>query len=659
MAASAPSRGIILCGTEQTEPPSRVLTAGPLSVELDNGALRYVRLNDVEVLRAIAFLVRDENWGTFSPTISDLRIAEGRDGFSVSYNAVCADAKRRLRYAATIAGKADGSLRFEATATPETDVLTNRTGFIVLHPLNGVAGHTVKVEHVDGRQVTDKFPAIVNPVQPFYDIRALSHEVTPGLWATCRMEGDSFEMEDHRNWTDASYKTYVRPLALPWPYTLPKGETFVQSVTLSFSGPLPAVATGGAATDIAVAVGAPSGSIMPRLGLGVPAEEAEHALAAADLVKQLGPTWLVCHLDLRQGHGAKEIAAYKALSQKTGAEVALEIVIPGVGAPADELAPAAAAVTAAGLRPAAVAVSPAADLKAVLPGSKGPDVPPAEKIYAASRAAFPGIKLGGGMFSFFTELNRKRPPAELLDYVTHTTCPIVHAADDRSVMETLEALSYAIQSTRAFIGKTPYRVGPSAIGCRDNPYGKATAANPDNGRVCLTRTDPRQRGLFGAAWTLAYIAAFARGGIEALAMGAPTGPFGVIYRRTEDKQPYFDGLGGKAVYPAYHVLAGLAVSAGAEVLDAMPSRQGVVQALALRSGGKTTLWLANLTAEEQAVKLSGLPAGSARLALLDAASFGAATTDPGAFAATGGTIDGAAPLRLGAYAVARLEFAGR
>ena len=29
------------------------------------------------------------------------------------------------------------------------------------------------------------------------------------------MSGDSFEMEDHRNWTDASFKTYVRPLALP------------------------------------------------------------------------------------------------------------------------------------------------------------------------------------------------------------------------------------------------------------------------------------------------------------------------------------------------------------------------------------------------------------------------------------------------------------
>jgi hypothetical protein len=31
------------------------------------------------------------------------------------------------------------------------------------------------------------------------------------------MEGDAWEMEDHRNWLDASFKTYVRPLALPYP----------------------------------------------------------------------------------------------------------------------------------------------------------------------------------------------------------------------------------------------------------------------------------------------------------------------------------------------------------------------------------------------------------------------------------------------------------
>ncbi len=46
------SRAVILCGTEQVDPPMRALRAGPLTAEYDNGALRYVRFGGVEVLRA-------------------------------------------------------------------------------------------------------------------------------------------------------------------------------------------------------------------------------------------------------------------------------------------------------------------------------------------------------------------------------------------------------------------------------------------------------------------------------------------------------------------------------------------------------------------------------------------------------------------------------
>ena len=38
------------------------------------------------------------------------------------------------------------------------------------------------------------------------------------------MEGDAFEMEDQRNWADASFKTYVRPLSKPRPYVIAKGR---------------------------------------------------------------------------------------------------------------------------------------------------------------------------------------------------------------------------------------------------------------------------------------------------------------------------------------------------------------------------------------------------------------------------------------------------
>lgn len=648
------SRAVRLCGTERTDPPTRLLQAGALSVELDNGALRYVRMGEAEVLRAIAFLVRDENWGTYTPVIDDLAIDESADGFSVTYRATCSDAKQTLVYDARITGRPDGNLDFDVVAEPQTDILTNRTGFVVLHPIEGIAGQPVKVRHVDGREENARFPQLIDPAQPFYDIRALSHEIVPGVWATCTMEGDAFEMEDQRNWSDASYKTYVRPLALPWPYTLPKGEEVTQAVRLRFDGRVPAAAAGTGPSQVTLAFDAETGGTLPDIGIGVPMEEAGHALAVSQLVKRMAPKWLVCNLDLRGDGWREAIDAYRELAELVGAEIALEIVTQGTMDPGGELAPVAEAVKAAGLVPASVAVFPAQDLRSVLPGSPWPEVPGQEEICRAARAAFPGVKLGGGMYSYFTELNRKRPLADNLDYVTHTTCPIVHAADDRSVMETLECLPHIIRSTRSFIGDTVYRVGPSAIGCRDNPYGKSAPLNPDNGRVCLTRVDPRQRGLFNAAWTLAYVAAFARGGIEAIAMGAPTGPFGHIYRRQDHAQPYFDDAAVQTAYPSFHVLAGLAPHSGARLVGTSVSRKGIVEALAFVADGRAMLWLANLTAEPVTVALPAISRDGARLVVLDANSFEAASTNFDFLAAADQTLEGQS-IALDAYAVASIS----
>ena len=55
MTSARASRAIKLCGTEQPDGVGRVLSAGPLSVELDNGNLRYLRVGGVEVLRGSPF----------------------------------------------------------------------------------------------------------------------------------------------------------------------------------------------------------------------------------------------------------------------------------------------------------------------------------------------------------------------------------------------------------------------------------------------------------------------------------------------------------------------------------------------------------------------------------------------------------------------------
>lgn len=630
MKTSNPSRAIVLCGTEQPDTPGRVLKAGPMSVEFDNGQLRYLKVNGIEVLRAVGFLVRDENWGTYVPAISNLNIDQRADSFSVSFHAVCKRPDQEIAYDAKIEGTRDGNLVFDGTAVPKTDFKTARTGFVVLHPLKGVAGYPVEVEHVDGRIVKDRFPELVNPIQPFLDIRALTHEVMPGLKATVRMEGDTFEMEDHRNWTDASFKTYVRPLVLPWPYTLKAGEVVKQSIKVKFSGSASGGTKAASGKGIEIRIGQPARDKLQPLGLGMPAEEIEHAVRQLGLLKRAAPRFLVCHFDPRQKHGLKELYGYRVLCEQTGAEALLEIVVESGNGCKKELQRLADMVKQSGFKLTAIEVVPVGDLKSVLPGGPRPPAPPFEDLYAAARAAFPGIKLGGGMFSFFTEFNRKRVPTRRLDFVHNTTCPIVHAADDRSVMETLEALAYQVTTARSFIGKTPYRIGPSGIGCRDNPHGATWTPNPENVRVCLTKLEPRQRALFGAAWTLGYVATFARTGIEAISMGAPTGPLGIIYRKAEHKQPWYDGLSGPAVFPVYHVISGLTRGAGHKLVPATSSDNQKVECLAYRGNGGTTLWLANLTAGEHKVQIAGAN-GAVFGSMLDEDSFVIATTDPRSF----------------------------
>ncbi|MHA1190021.1 MAG: D-apionate lactonase, partial [Alphaproteobacteria bacterium] len=614
-----------------------------------------------EALRGIAFLVRDRNWGTYNPDIANLVIHSDEARFTVTYDAVCRDDTQEFRYSASIEGRADGSLKFEADCQAMTDVLTNRTGFVVLHALEGVVGEPVTVEHVDGRVIDSHFPEQINPACPFQAIRALTHQIMPGVKVTCRMEGDAFEMEDHRNWMDASYKTYVRPLALPWPYTIPGGEKSRQSVTLSLDG-TPAAAAAAGADEITVNVGAPSGHKMPRIGLAAPAEHVDAALAKIDILKAAGAQFLICHFDPRKGHDAKIMQAFAKLGEALNAELVLEAIVPCLDtdgnptADTDVLARDMAAIgkAAEGVAFSRVAVSPASDLKCTLPGSTFPPAPGWADLFATARQTFPSASVGGGMFSYFTELNRKRPPADALDFIGHSGCPIVHAGDDISMTETLESLPSIFGSVRAFAGGKPYWVFPTAISMRDNPYGAAPAENPGNIRQSMNRVDPRERGLIGAAWYAGYLAHAANAGIDSVTLGAVAGPSGIACSKGPHAQPWFD-TAGAAVYPHFHVIGGHAHLTGT-VRGTAISDPRTIQALAVSQPDGDRLWVCNLTGSPQSVRISGIP-GPATMLVLDADTFEAACADENWHDSAPTTVfDGTRTLQLRPYAVAELRF---
>jgi D-apionolactonase len=641
-------RAFRLFGTRVQEPASRLLRAGRMTARFVAGGLRAISYDGVEVLRAIAFVVRDRDWGTYSPDISDLTVEEGETETVVTYRALCeGPGQSRLSIRAAITLSTTGSMVFRAEAKTDTGFETNRCGFCVLHPIVGVAGTPVKVEHVDGSAEDAVFPDLIAPWQPFQDIRALTHQVMPGVDAQCRMEGDTFEMEDQRNWSDASYKTYVRPLALPWPYEIGSGEGVAQTITLSVSdrraqkplaqheGDKPVTLTWG--EDL---------GRLPDIGLVVTPEDARATRTTLAEIGHFGASALILHFDPGAGHGLAALQDFAALAASFSGTTSLEIALPCQRPVAEELAEIANLVGEAGLRLDAIIVSPSVDRQSTPPGSRWPDCPPLADVYVAAAGAFPTVRLGGGMLSYFTEINRKRVPAERLDFVSHATNPIVHAADDASVMETLEALPFIGRSLRAIYGDRPYRVGPSTLAMRQNPYGSRTMDNPDGRRIAMANRDPRHNGLFGAAFAAGYAAGFVSARLEQLTLSALTGPFGLIAGEGEPVPPGTVRPVGRSV----EMLAGMA-GWSAQAVDTGASR-AVLGLAARERSGHAALLVVNVTSGAVSVDLDklGLPR-AVQLSMLDESTMiNAAARGLSSTPFTG------ASLVLAPYAVAQLRW---
>jgi hypothetical protein len=217
-------------------------------------------------------------------------------------------------------------------------------------------------------------------------------------------------------------------------------------------------------------------------------------------------------------------------------------------------------------------------------------------------------------------------------------------------MEGLESLPYLAKSVEAFTDGKPYHVGPSAIGMRMNPYGEAPMANPHNIRQAMNGMDPRQRGLFAAAWSLGFVAHFAAGGASAVTVGEGVGELGIIYAKSEYPQPWFDENDG--VYPAYHVLKGLAALCGRPLLNVVITKPREIQAVATLFGGVVETWVANLTNQTQTIELTPKLPGAA--SILSSSEFEQATKEILAIDSLEREFAGD-ELTLPPYAVARLR----
>jgi D-apionolactonase len=623
-------RAILLTGTAEAVTPMRRLSCGSLSADLDGGNLRYIRWCGVEVLRGIAFVIRDTQWGTYRPTLASIEIAEEPHRFAVSYMGSCEGSEGSFCYRARIVGSSDGRVRFSAEGRAPHGFATNRAGFVVLHGLDGVVSRPLRITQTGGAVTDTSFPALVQPHQPATDIASLNYTIAAGIEVAVSLEGEAFEMEDQRNWTDASFKTYVRPLSLGYPYRIEAGETLRQAVELFVTGHPQSAA---AITEGAVTLqwGGDSVGTMPELGLYVDSTILGEAMPHAAAIKGMESRFLQARVDFRGPNAVADLDRAAALAEAIGSPLALDLVIQGRD-PRIELAPLGEWLHLRRPPLAMVFAIPERDLPGGDAGPSLSDQATAEDILAEARRVAPNARIVGGSPVGFPELNRNRPSG-VFDVITHATQAIVHAADDISVMETLSAIRHVIRTARSFSGTASYRVGPATIGMPPSASANAPRANPTGRRLPMALEDPRQTGLFAASFLVGYVDEAE--GVEALTLAAPVGASGLL-----------ESSG--AWRPVAVAFKGLACLAGCPRLGVTNPLPGRVAAISAMTSGGPILWLANLTDKPVSALLRGPHA--TRILMIDFEGLAASRADlvPETNLPTG-------PVKLDGYAVCRIR----
>jgi hypothetical protein len=637
-------------GRSTPVPPVRALRVGSLAFELDGVDLSRVRWGSTELVDRIYMSVRDRNWDTVLPVVSDLSVARRHGGLEVTFTASNRAGDIDFGWHGSITATSDGKIDYAMEGVAHSDFEFCRIGFCILHSEASAAGRPYRAETPDGA-VSGVLPWLIAP-QEIVDGRELalippcsSLEVDlDGVTVRTAFEGSLFSAEDQRNWTDASFKTCC--VAGPdYPYPAARGRTFAQRVRLTTTKAAPARPVR-SARNRSLEVGAPSGGTWPGIGLGIPGGSAGIGRREASRLAGLGLDHLRVDLHLAAPAWARTLAAAAATAAAVGARLEIALFVDDAGR--DRLAQLGVALT--GLPIARLIVLPEWT-------PTGRTTPPGlvEVVRTALHPATAGVALIGGTDGDFAELNRDRPPMDGWDGVSYSVNPQVHAFDDRSLMETIPTQATTVETARSFAGTTPILVGPVTLRQRFNPsaIGEATIAQGE----LPSSVDVRQMSLFGAGWTLGSIASLAGAGAVSLTYFETVGWRGVMDAASGNPSDAAFPSRPGMVYPMYHVFADLVDRAALQPLSLRPTIDGVT-GVAMSDGDRLRVLVANLTASRVPLALGPFGGRSARMRLLDDASAATALLEPGRFRLSSAEVAvraGQVHCTLGPFAYAWLE----
>ena len=582
-------------GRNEPPPLRTCLRAGPLEVFWEAGDLRGVRLQGLEILRRVYVSVRDENWDTIPACMTNLSVNAESDRFRISFDAANSSRALELQWHATFTGEPDGTITLTMEGQATLDFSYCRIGFCLLHPLTEYCGQPFTGSGPAG-PVSGHLPRLIAPqryeggfyLPLFPSVSSLGVSLKSGIEAKFEFEGDLFEMEDQRNWTDGSFKTYCTPLSLGYPFKAHAGQSFKQKVTLRVQGGPRQEHTG--STDVRLEVGPSLRRALPQIGLGIASHGESLSPQDADLLARLRLDHLRADLHLGKSGAEQELA--RAVGECSLLKCGLELALFLTNNADLELHSLVSHL------PLPVPVTRVLVFHEQEPTTSSNWIKMAREVLAP---CLPQVPIGGGTNLYFAELNRFRPDVSGPDAIAFSINPQVHAFDETSLVENLEGQAGTVDTARSFCGNLPIVVSPVTLKPRFNP--DAVGPEPPPGEL-PSAVDARQMSLFAAAWTLGSLKQLAESGAASVTYYETTGWRGL--KETQDGGPLpevFLSVPGM-VFPVCQVFADLADLKDGELAACSSSAPLKIQALAVRRGEELHLLIANLTTQAQECAVS-------------------------------------------------------
>src|SRR6185503_8074818 len=271
------------------------------------------------------------------------------------------------------------------------------------------------------------------------------------------MDGDIFEMEDQRNWSDASFKTYCTPQARPKPHPVKKGDRVRQSVTLTLTGKVRPILPVNLGRPPQLSISTTPVVPLPPLGLCVASHRRPLTAPEVERLKALRLDHL--RVDLQLDDPAYPALLGQAVAEARAIDAGLHLALVLGANPEQQIS---------SLLPHLEQLNPPVLLWIILHDSENPvSERTVQRIRPVLQNFAPNVLFAAGTRDFFTEINRNRPSPGSASSICYSNNPQVHAFDNTTLIENLAGQVYNVETARTFTAR-PVVVSPITLRIRNN-----------------------------------------------------------------------------------------------------------------------------------------------------------------------------------------------